>query len=92
MEQLKQMQSSIEYINALQKRYPTLITENGLKPNGPNVKFVLSEIKKALFQIRFKNRSKIIGDEEAKISELKMMIETEKFLNNHQTGILQLVI
>ena len=38
----------------------------------------MSEIKKPLFQIRFKNRSKIIGDEEAKISELKMMIETEK--------------
>ena len=30
------------------------------------------------FQIRFKNRSKITGDGEASISELKMMIETEK--------------
>ena len=73
----KTNESSLEYINALQKRYPTLIAERAPKPNGPNVKFVLSEIKKPLFQIRFKNRSKILGSDEAQINELKMMIETE---------------
>lgn len=67
-------ESSIEYINALQKRYPNLIA----KKVGSNVKFFIQEINKPLFQIRFKNRSKIIGPEEASISELKMMIETEK--------------
>lgn len=67
-------ESSIEYINALQKRYPILIAER----SGPNIKFIIREINKPLFQIRFKNRSKIIGFEEASISELKMMIETEK--------------
>jgi hypothetical protein len=73
----KTSESSLSYINALQKRYPTLIAERSPKPNGPNVKFVLTELKKPLFQIRFKNRSKIIGDDEAQIKELKMMIETE---------------
>lgn len=67
-------ESSIEYINALQKRYPTLIA----KKVGNNVKFYIQEINKPIFQIRFKNKSKIIGPEEADISELKMMIETEK--------------
>lgn len=67
-------ESSIEYINALQKRYPTLTA----KKVGNNVKFYIQEINKPLFQIRFKNRSKITGPEEASISELKMMIETEK--------------
>ena len=37
----------------------------------------MTELKKPLFQIRFKNRSKIIGVDEAEIKELKMMIETE---------------
>lgn len=67
-------ESSIEYINALQKRYPTLTA----KKVGNNVKFFIEQINKPLFQIRFKNRSKITGYEEADISELKMMIETEK--------------
>jgi len=67
-------ESSIEYISALQNRYPTLIA----KKVGSNVKFFIQEISKPLFQIRFKNRSKITGPEEASISELKMMIETEK--------------
>jgi len=67
-------ESSIEYINALQNRYPNLIA----KKVGSNVKFYIQEINKPLFQIRFKNRSKITGPEEASISELKMMIETEK--------------
>jgi len=71
-------ESSIEYINALQKRYPILIAERAPGKNGPNVKFIIKEIDKPLFQIRFKNRSKITGPEEASISELKMMIETEK--------------
>ncbi len=67
-------ESSMEYINALEKRYPTLTA----KKVGDNVKFFIQEINKPLFQVRFKNRSKIIGPEEASISELKMMIETEK--------------
>ena len=71
-------ESSIEYIDALQKRYPILTAERAPGKNGPNVKFIIKEIGKPLFQIRFKNRSKIIGPEEASISELKMMIETEK--------------
>ena len=74
----KTNESSMQYIDALQKRYPTLVAERSPKPNGPNVKFILSEINQPLFQIRFKNRSKITGDGEASISELKMMIETEK--------------
>ena len=67
-------ESSMEYINALEKRYPTLTA----KKVGDNVKFFIQEINKPLFQVRFKNRSKITGPEEASISELKMMIETEK--------------
>jgi len=67
-------ESSIEYIDALQRRYPTLTA----KRVGDNVKFYIFEINKPLFQIRFKNRSKITGPGEASISELKMMIETEK--------------
>lgn len=67
-------ESSIEYINALQKKYPILTA----KKIGDNVKFFIQEVNKPLFQIRFKNRSKILGPEEASISELKMMIETEK--------------
>jgi hypothetical protein len=67
-------ESSMDYINALQKRYPTLTA----KKVGDNVKFFIQEINKPLFQIRFKNRSKVTGPEEASISELKMMIETEK--------------
>ena len=70
----KTNESSIEYINALQRRYPTIAT----KKVGNNIKFFVSEINAPLFQIRFKNRSKITGDGEASISELKMMIETEK--------------
>jgi len=70
----KTNESSIEYISALQKRYPTIVT----KKVGNNIKFFVKEINAPLFQIRFKNRSKIIGDGEASISELKMMIETEK--------------
>jgi hypothetical protein len=67
-------ESSMDYINALEKRYPTLTA----KKVGDNVKFFIQEINKPLFQVRFKNRSKITGPEEASISELKMMIETEK--------------
>jgi hypothetical protein len=70
----KTNESSTEYISALQKRYPTIVT----KKVGNNIKFFVKEINAPLFQIRFKNRSKIIGDGEASISELKMMIETEK--------------
>jgi len=70
----KTNESSIEYISALQKRYPTIVT----KKVGNNIKFFVKEINAPLFQIRFKNRSKITGDGEASISELKMMIETEK--------------
>lgn len=67
-------ESSMEYINALERRYPTLTA----KKVGDNVKFFIQEINKPLFQVRFKNRSKVTGPEEASISELKMMIETEK--------------
>lgn len=70
----KTNESSTEYISALQKRYPTIVT----KKVGNNIKFFVKEINAPLFQIRFKNRSKITGDSEASISELKMMIETEK--------------
>jgi hypothetical protein len=38
---------------------------------------MIQEIKKPLFQIRYKNRSEILGPDEANIKELKMMIETE---------------
>jgi len=71
-------ESSIEYINALQKKYPILTADRAPGENGSNVKFIIKEIKEPLFQIRFKNRSKILGPDEASISELKMMIETEK--------------
>jgi len=73
----KTTESSIAYINALQKRYPTLTAERSPKGKGHNVKFIIQEIKKPLFQIRYKNRSEITGAEEANIKELKMMIETE---------------
>jgi len=74
----KTTESSIAYINALQKRYPTLTAERSPKGKGHNVKFIIQEIKKPLFQIRYKNRSEILGPDEANIKELKMMIETEK--------------
>jgi len=74
----KTTESSIDYINALQKRYPTLIAQRAPKGKGHNVKFIIQEIKKPLFQIRYKNRSEILGPDEANIKELKMMIETEK--------------
>lgn len=67
-------ESSPEYIEALQKKYPELTARRV----GSNVKFFITAINKPLFQIRFKNRSEIIGHDEANIKELKMMIETEK--------------
>lgn len=67
-------ESSPEYIEALQKKYPELTARRV----GNNVKFFITAINKPLFQIRFKNRSEIIGHDEANIKELKMMIETEK--------------
>lgn len=68
----KTFESSIEYINALQNRYPDITTVK----KGNNINFNVDKLNKTLFQIRFKNRSKILGDSEASISELKMMIET----------------
>lgn len=73
----KTTESSIAYINALQKRYPILTAERSPRGKGHNVKFMIQEIKKPLFQIRYKNRSEILGPDEANIKELKMMIETE---------------
>ena len=68
----KTAESSIEYINALQNRYPDITTER----KGININFNVDKLNETLFKIRFKNRSKILGDREASISELKMMIET----------------
>tara|TARA_A100001201_G_C4067227_1_gene194553 strand:+ start:84 stop:1223 length:1140 start_codon:yes stop_codon:yes gene_type:complete len=73
----KTNESSIAYINALQNRYPILLAERSPKNKGHNVKFIIKDIDKPLFQIRYKNRSEILGDGEANIKELKMMIETE---------------
>jgi len=73
----KTTESSIAYIDALQKRYPILTAERSPRGKGHNVKFMIQEIKKPLFQIRYKNRSEILGPDEANIKELKMMIETE---------------
>lgn len=67
-------ESSIDYINALQQRYPDLI----VRKTGEKIQFYIQELNKPLFYLRFKNRSKIIGPETAEIKEMKLMIETDK--------------
>jgi hypothetical protein len=67
-------ESSPQYINALQERYPDL----EVRKTGEKIQFYISELNKPLFYLRFKNRSSIIGPESAEIKEMKLMIETDK--------------
>ena len=67
-------ESSVEYINSLEDRYPDIV----VKRSGEKIQFYIQELNKPLFYLRFKNRSKIIGPESAEIKEMKLMIETDK--------------